>query len=185
MNCVACGAELLPNAIFCSGCGASVGGAVRQPPPPPIRTVQTETRSGVANVLLGFLLIGARFFTLPFSFVADTFRLLARIGERGSVEESVEADLPFISWFIAAGRVFVVASALLGFLALVVAAIASGGGEGLLLLLVAILGTFFWIWFWALIIEETYLALLVVRNTRRSAEALERRRQPAESGSAN
>ena len=179
MNCAACGAELLPNARFCTGCGASAGGLPSAAPRPAL-AIQVQRRSGVVNALLGLFLIAARFFTLPLSFVADAFRLLARIGERGSVEESVEPDLPFISWFVAAGRVLVTLSALLGFLVLLVLALDTGGTGGLVLLLLAVIGTSAWIWIWALVMEETYLAMLVVRNTRRSAEALERHREPAE-----
>src|SRR3990172_2998728 len=172
MNCSACGADLLPNARFCTRCGVSPGGSASSAAPTPALAIQVQKRSGAGNVLLGFFLVEVRFFTLPISFMADTFRLLARIGERGSVEESIEPDLPFTSWFIVAGQALAVVTAILGFLALVVVALAVGDAGSILIILAALGGAFAWLWVWGIIIEATHLAVLVVRNPRRSAEAL-------------
>ena len=183
MNCSACGATLLAGAKFCSRCGTSPGGYTSPPIPPAAATIQARRRSGLVNVIVGFFIVLIRAVTLPFTFVVDTFRMLARIGEAGSVEESIEADLPFISWFVAAARVFVTVTALLGYLGALIFGVALGDEEGLAVFLVGSGAVLAWIWISAVSIELVLMGIWVVRNTRRSAEVLERRGQALESRS--
>jgi len=128
------------------------------------------------NAIVGFTIVLVSFYTLPVKFLKRSWNELSEIGRTHSVDVADEEDLPFLSWLLVLGRSLVSIGAVLLYPVLILAA-AAGQNSGRAIVLAIIFGplvSMAFIWFYGLALEFLSLLIGLVRNTRRTYEAIDR-----------
>jgi hypothetical protein len=126
------------------------------------------------HALVGLVIVVISFFTLPVKFLANSWRELSDIGRAGRVDVDQGDNLPLLSWVLVLGRALVAIGAVLIYLFIILAAAASegGGAAAILAIIFGPLVSLVFIWIYGLFMEILSLQILVVRNTRKTYEAL-------------
>jgi hypothetical protein len=187
MFCTDCGTPNKDDAKFCVKCGGSLGEVKRGERPATI-VQPAGIPSAEPLFFRGIWIVIKSFFSLPYGFVTDTFAVIKKIGkERNIPFES--SDVPFLNWLLTTGRVIItLISFVIIFIAFIIgiAALISGGGRysdrniissffGMIFIwILGIIGAFIQIWVSALCLELVSLTVLLVNNTKRITNLLEK-----------
>ena len=186
MFCTSCGSQNKDDAKFCVKCGEPFGevkAGVKPGTPQPSIAPSSEP-----FFLKGLWVVFKSFFSLPYKFVIDTFVVIKKIGKEGKV--SLEGtDVPFLNWLFTTGRVIIwLISFIIIFIAFIggIIALASGGGRyggreigsrffGMIFVWIAgVILAFIQVWLSGLWLELVSLAVLLVNNTKRISNLLEK-----------
>jgi hypothetical protein len=186
MFCTNCGAENKEEAKFCVKCGEPFGevkaGGKPGTPQPSIAP------SSEPFFLKGLWVVFKSFFSLPYKFVIDTFVVIKKIGKEGKVLLE-GTDVPFLNWLFTTGRVLIILiSIIIIFIAFVLGLIvlaSGGGGYGgrdvgsrffsmIFVWIAGVILAFIQVWLSALWLELVSLAALLVNNTKRISNLLEK-----------
>ncbi len=130
------------------------------------------------NGIIGFVVIVISFFTLPFQFLRRSWTELSEVGERRSVAEQEDEQLPQLNWLLVAGRMVIAIAAILLYVFIILSAAFSESTSALVLaILFGWLVSVVVIWVNGLLLELISLQIVLVQNTREIlSEVVEARR---------